>query len=692
MITPYPYQYECLDCIAQHRAHGAPVGLVVMAMGLGKTVVAAFDAKRHFAAGGGRLLYLCHMTDILYQARSEFEAIVDGEKSFGFLIGREKALREVDCLFATFETMMNWLDLFASNEFDYIVVDESHHSHAETYFRTLTYFKPKFLLGLTGTPERLDRKDIKSIYGEPIFNLPLEEALGKNYLTPVDYRILTDEVSLEEIITDPNRRWSEQMLNRSIFIPKRDEEIAHIIERETKSIKDPKTIVFCPSVKYCNHLTKFLPDSLTIHSHIPDKEREVRLEMFRQDMLDTVLTVNCFNEGIDIPRANVLVFLRSTVSKAVFLQQLGRGLRKSVGKDKVVALDFVGNLRRIRHIKELVRSAEEFMTPRTVAGNGTSDVTPPIMLEVGMMHFKEECVSFTELLGRVLRQEPYPTWQEAGAAAIAVGATTQVHYRVVYKKDPRLPGDIERRYADFPGWRIFLGGKEYYPTWQEASVAALKLKVTNSINYTDLHLKDPRLPGNPWSRYKNFPGWHRFLKRKPAPKKFRTWQQASAALKGKALRSRSAYKYAYKKISPRLPRHPDRFYQDFPGWGIFLQHPQKKFYTTYRKAARAARKLGIKSSVEYLKRGGYKRDPLLSAMPEQKYRKDWKGWNKFLGTSTPRLHYPTWQEASRVARTLKCATIHDYYRRCKSLDPLLPVAADMVYKDFPGWKTYLGKE
>lgn len=697
MITPYPYQYECLDCIEAHREKGERAGLVVMAMGLGKTVVVAFDAKRHFAAGGGKLLYLCHMTDILYQARSEFEAIIGGGKSFGFFHGEEKKMQEVDCLFATFETMANWLDLFTPTEFDYIIVDESHHSHAETYFRTIQHFKPKFLLGLTGTPDRLDRKDIQSIYGKPLFNLSLEEALGKGYLTPVNYRILTDEISLEEIVNTPERRWSIhslKALNRKIFIPKRDEEIANIIARHTQDIAGAKTIVFCPSVRYCDHLTEYISDGLPIHSYIPGKERDVRLEMFRQDMLDTVLTVNCLNEGIDIPRANVLVFLRSTVSKAVFLQQLGRGLRKSPGKGKVVVLDFVGNLRRIRHVKEMLRSVEEFTHTRVSASSQrkAGSEVQPITFEVGTVRFREEQVPLTELLERVLRQKPYPTWQEASAAAIAVGATTQANYRLVYKKDPRLPGDIERRYPDFPGWRIFLGGTAYYPTWREASVAALKLKVTNSINYKDLRLKDPRLPGNPWSTYKDFPGWDRFLKRKPKPKKFRTWQQASATLKGRKLRSKSAYRYAYKRIDPRLPRHPNRLYGDFPGWAMFLQHPQKRFYATYSKAEQAARKLGIKSSTEYLRGGGYKRDPLLPSLPDQKYRKAWKGWNKFLGTPPKQQRYATWQEASKVARRYGFKRVRDYQDLCKSYDPLLPVAADIVYEGFPGWNKYLGKE
>ncbi|TSC85138.1 MAG: Phage integrase family protein [Parcubacteria group bacterium Gr01-1014_17] len=752
MITHYLYQIECLDRIEAHRSNGGQTGLVVMASGLGKTVMVAFDAKRHFQNGGGRLLYLCHMTDILYQARSEFEVIIDSGKSFGFFHGKEKSMQEVDCLFSTFETMANWLDMFEPSEFDYIIVDESHHSHAETYLRTIQYFRPKFLLGMTATPDRLDRKDIRNIYGEPLFNLPLEEALGNGYLTPVDYRILTDEISLEEILKTPDQRWSFHALNRRIFIPQRDEEIAKIVASHITDMRHPKTIVFCPSVRHCDHLVKFMPDSLAIHSYIPDKERDVRLEMFRQDMLDTVLTVDCFNEGIDIPRANVIVFLRSTASKTILLQQLGRGLRKSIGKDKVVVLDFVGNLRRIQHIEEIVRAAEEFMPTEKVAVRGVKPiVAPPITLEVGTVRFNEEMIPFTELLGRVLRQEPYPTWQEASAATIKLGITsTHIYKRQrCYKKDPRLPHN-PRTYAGWPGWDRFLNRarKEYYTTWQEAAAVVQPLKLSNRKEYRRLPGDiDKRLPHRPDLVYLDFPGWGMFLRGRQKP--YATYQEASGAARKLSLKTNTEYKQRYKE-DPRLPAHPNEEYQkewegwnaflgtrskmgyyptwqeaakasqkfkfehgndykrrckscdqrlpsapwyvyrDFPGWYKFFGVEKPRRYNTYTQASKAARKLGVQSSTEYKNRR--KEDPLLPGSPHEVYKNQWKGWNAFLHTPSLLDYYPTCAEAMDAARRHRFRGCKEYQRRCKSCDLRLPVTPYYVYSDFPGWAKYFGRE
>lgn len=405
MIIPRDYQIDCLGTLEETRNRGADRGLGVMATGLGKTVTVALDAKRYLDDRGGRLLYLCHKTDILDQARDAFYEVMGDKRSYGFFHGTEKNFHEVDCLFSSFNTMINWLDLFDPREFSYIVVDESHHSHADTYSEVIKHFKPNFLLGLTATPDRMDQQDIRTIYGQEIFSLPLEKALAMGYLTPVEYRILTDEIQAGGLLNTPKGQFSVSHLNRTIFVPRRDEEIARILMTHTDKIENPKVIIFCSSVKHCDHLTNFIPDSLTIHSGIPDKERAVRLELFRQDMVNTVITVDCFNEGIDIPRANVIVFLRSTNSRTIFLQQLGRGLRKVEGKDKVVVLDFVANVDRIKIVQEMCQSTSVFSDQRSTNGKSMvdeDDLKAPITLDVGTVFFDEREVPITHLLERVL--------------------------------------------------------------------------------------------------------------------------------------------------------------------------------------------------------------------------------------------------------------------------------------------------
>lgn len=627
MIVPYLYQENCLGCLADHRKKGESRASVVMATGLGKTVTVAFDAKRYFEHRAGKALYLCHMTDILYQARSEFEAIVGHDKKFGFFHGKKKDLDRVDFMFSSFDTMANWLDLFDPQEFDYIVVDESHHSHAETYLATIQYFRPKFLLGITATPNRMDKKDISSIYGKPIFSLPLEEALGRGYLTPVDYRVLTDEIQTEKIIATPERRWNISALNRHIFVPRRDEEIARIVASHTKEITDPRTIVFCSSIKHCNHLLRYLPDSLAIHSKIPDKERDVRLEMFRQGMLSMVITVDCFNEGIDVPRANVIVFLRSTDSGTILLQQLGRGLRKSDGKDKVTVLDFVGNIQRIKSVQQMYERALEFI-PKAKHGDSKKSSTLPISLDIGYVRFKEETISLTRLLEKVIRQEPYKTWEEAARSARKLGVRSSAQYLRRYKKDPRLPSEPNVLYAGFPGWEKFLETeRNYYLTWQEASRVAIALGIRSKLNYHKQYRRDVRLPSHPTRQYGDFPGWIVFLKLKDY---YPTWQEASGAAQKAGMGSIKAYfKGGYgHSIDPKLPPRPDQYYPDYPGGVTFLGGQEKIFYSTWEKASKAAQKLGFKGKNEYIAR--YKVDDKLPSNPDTFYS-DFPGWIEFLG-------------------------------------------------------------
>ena len=401
MYIPHPHQEECLDAVQAARDRGLRQALVVMATGLGKTVTVAFDTKRwRERYEKGRVLFLCHNNDILYQAKTTFQAINGPDQTYGYFHGEDKHLHHVDFLFASFQTMERHRELFRPDEFAYIVVDESHHSQADTFRSTIDYFRPKFLLGVTATPDRLDELDIREIFGTEVYYLPLEEAMVRNLVTPVDYRLLTDEIQLSEGIETGNGRVSLAALNSKVFIPKRDEEIAKIIARHVAEFSQPRVIVFCSSIKHCEHLAEFVPDSFAIHSKIPERERAVKLEMFRQGIVGTVLTVDAFNEGIDIPQANVVVFLRSTTSHTIFLQQLGRGLRKSEGKDKVIALDFVANCERIKMVHSLWRSIEDALL-KEGEGRGGKEAIEPMTLNVDSVEFTETIVPLLKLMERV---------------------------------------------------------------------------------------------------------------------------------------------------------------------------------------------------------------------------------------------------------------------------------------------------
>ncbi|MDP3991712.1 MAG: DEAD/DEAH box helicase family protein [Candidatus Colwellbacteria bacterium] len=379
------HQQDCLDRLQAVRKQGHERALIVVATGLGKTVISALDIKQfRKLKRGGRVLYLCHQKDILRQARRTFELVLGEEATYGYFHGMEKHFHDVDCLFASFQSMREWREAFLPDEFDYIVIDESHHGPAPTYRPTIEYFEPKFLLGITATPDRTDLQDIREIYGREVYSLPIEEALAKGLLTRVDYRLITDELVDLKVLETPVGKLSITELNKRLFVPKRDEEIAQIIQKRIKKIKDPRVMIFCPSVDYCIRLSALLPEAIPIHYRLSGKDQEIRLELFRQGRVRSVLTVDKFNEGIDIPEANVIVFLRSTASRMLFFQQLGRGLRKVEGKKKVLVLDFVGNCERLELVHYLWSEVMTYHSHK-ISGNGPA----PIEIDVGSLKFSE---------------------------------------------------------------------------------------------------------------------------------------------------------------------------------------------------------------------------------------------------------------------------------------------------------------
>jgi superfamily II DNA or RNA helicase len=414
LITgPHPYQWEFLDAIEEARGRGQKKFLGVMATGLGKTVVSAFDVKRLLERRRGRVLYLCHSNHILGQARKTFEAILGQSYTYGFFHGTEKHLHHVDVLFASFQTMATWREAFLRDEFLYIVVDEFHHAHAATFRPTIQYFQPESMLGLTATPERGDGLDITTLLGKPVFELGLFKALGKRHLCDVDYRIMTDELQRLEVLDTPVGQLSIAELNRTIFVPKRDEEIARIIVEKSAEVKNPRVMIFCASIEHAKRMAALMPHAAVVHSKLKGKERHDRLEAFRAGSHSTIITVDMLNEGIDVPEANIIIFLRSTASRTIFLQQLGRGLRKARGKLKVLVLDFVANCERFEMIDQLQQGVKRERTEKVLSGReGEGNGSPePLTITLDGITFDERA---WELFGKLreIRERPGVTREE----------------------------------------------------------------------------------------------------------------------------------------------------------------------------------------------------------------------------------------------------------------------------------------
>jgi superfamily II DNA or RNA helicase/ribosome-binding factor A len=404
-MKPFPYQQYCLNALGSARKRGRTKALVVMATGLGKTVVSAFEIQRLLKTAPGRVLYLCHNNHILKQARATYEEILGDSYTYGYFHGTEKHLHHVDVLFASFQTMATWREAFLRNEFRYIVVDEVHHAHASTFRPTVEYFEPEWMVGFTATPERGDGLDITTLFeGKPVYNLGLFKALARRYLCDVDYRLMTDEIQNTGILDTPAGKLSIAELNRTIFIPKRDEEIARIIDEKVQEIENPRVMIFCASIEHAERMAALMPHAAVVHSKLKAAEKDRRLEAFRRGDVDTILTVDMLNEGIDVPEANVVVFLRSTASRTVFLQQLGRGLRKALGKLKVLVLDFVANCERIEMIDQLqqaVRNALSSSPSGSTADGDEQGGRPAFTLTLDGIEFDERKLKLFEVISTI---------------------------------------------------------------------------------------------------------------------------------------------------------------------------------------------------------------------------------------------------------------------------------------------------
>ena len=207
----------------------------------------------------------------------------------------------------------------------------------------IEHFSPQFLLGMTATPERMDDADLTEIFGKAVFEYRLESAIKDGWLSEVEYRVKTDEIQNLETILDSGKKFSLAQLNREVFAPKRDEEIIRIIREEISEKNNPTMVIFCQSIAHAEKFAELMGDAVVIHSGLDNDEVTERLEGFRSGSIKTVCAVDMLNEGIDVPRTDVIVFLRVTQSQIVFTQQLGRGLRRADGKDKVLVLDFERN-------------------------------------------------------------------------------------------------------------------------------------------------------------------------------------------------------------------------------------------------------------------------------------------------------------------------------------------------------------
>jgi superfamily II DNA or RNA helicase/diadenosine tetraphosphate (Ap4A) HIT family hydrolase len=338
---PHRIQQAALCALEETRAEGNTAGLVVLATGLGKTWLSAFDSHRPEFE---RILFVAHREEILTQAMRTFRAIRPGA-TFGYYTGEQKHLG-VDVLFASIQTLgrERHLTRFDPREFDYVVIDEFHHAAAGTYRRLIGYLEPKFLLGLTATPERTDGADLLALCGDNlVYRKDVADGIRAQLLCPFAYFGVPDLVDYENI---PWRgaRFDEEELTNHVATRAR----AQNALEQLRAHGGAKTIGFCVSQRHADFMADYSRSaglrSVAVHAGPSSAPRAHSLEQLQAGDLDIVFAVDMFNEGVDLPDVDTILMLRPTESRILWLQQFGRGLRHKVGKILKV-VDYIGNHR-----------------------------------------------------------------------------------------------------------------------------------------------------------------------------------------------------------------------------------------------------------------------------------------------------------------------------------------------------------
>jgi superfamily II DNA or RNA helicase len=335
-------------------------GQLVLATGLGKTVVMAdtvADMLRDGLVPHERVLVLAHTRELVDQLQRAFWFQLPKWVATHRLIEREAPSYWDGITFATVQSAVAALEFLP--QFGLILIDEAHRIGGDTFRRIIDYMKPPMLAGVTATPWRGDGFDIDTLLGPPLIRIGIAEGLQRGFLSEVDYRLLADNVDWKMVQSLSRNNYSVGDLNRRLILPLRDEEAARAIRQVFYEERRRAGIVFTPTAAHAVDFAAMLRyqgfRAEAISYETQPRQRAVFMARFRAGDLDFVATVDLFNEGVDVPDVDLLIFMRVTHSRRIFVQQLGRGLRVSPGKKNVVVLDFVTDLRRVAEVVELDR-------------------------------------------------------------------------------------------------------------------------------------------------------------------------------------------------------------------------------------------------------------------------------------------------------------------------------------------------
>lgn len=398
-FEPRGAQIEAICALEHTRAEGASRALISAATGVGKTYLAAFDSKKY-----KRVLFVAHKEEILRQAAESFQNVRKSD-DYGFFDGNAKCT-DKSVIFASVATLgkSEYLNetYFPKNYFDYVVIDEFHHAVNDQYMRIVEYFKPQFLLGLTATPERMDGRNIYEIcdYNVP-YEISLKDAINKGMLVPFHYYGIFDKTDYSQL-HQVRGKYDDRELNQTYIGNERRYEL---IYKNYCKYGSKRALGFCCSKEHAKDMAKEfcrrgIP-SVAVYSDAHGEyteDRSIAIPKLMQGEIRVIFSVDMFNEGVDIPAVDMVMFLRPTESPIVFLQQLGRGLRKSMGKEYLNVLDFIGNYEKAGRVRFLL-TGKTFSETKTYNPADRTDYPDDCMID-----FDLELIDlFAEMDKRTLR-------------------------------------------------------------------------------------------------------------------------------------------------------------------------------------------------------------------------------------------------------------------------------------------------
>lgn len=509
-ISPRFAQIDALEELNNMKEEGYDKAMVVMATGLGKTYLAAFFAKPY-----KRILFVAHLEEILYQSAISFQK-VSPDKTVGIYNGKQKQ-HDADVIFASVQTLSRkrHLEIFHPEDFDLIVIDEFHHAAANTYQKVLNYFRPQFLLGITATPDRNDFRDIYAICdGNVAYRIDFIEAIQKQWLSPFRYYGVYDDTDYSQI------RWLGNKYDASqLAIAQLKDSVADKVYISWKTYKQTRTIVFCSSIVQSEYLANYFTNQGVKAVSLTSKSKFSRNKVIQQladGEIDCIMTVDLFNEGVDIPTVDTILFARPTESLTVFTQQIGRGLRLAPGKKYCVIIDLIANYRNA-DIKQSLFYVNQ--------GEKKKKSAPPILPDGCTVDFELEAKQLIEELAKKKMPRKEMVKQSYLQVKMELGRRpTYVEMHMHGPEDSRLFKQEFKSYFAFLYWAEELSAQEIetfrrYENWLNEVEATGMAKSYKMVLLSAMLQRGPSNWMKPITAAEIAPFFHQYLTEREYRKK-----------------------------------------------------------------------------------------------------------------------------------------------------------------------------